>query len=79
MSHASEACHRDIAEGCQAMVVGVVTFLVDSIVPYEAARCIVTVEDIVEVQAKCYLLDAQSLLHSTGVVEAEVALRVAWK
>ena len=58
------------------MVVGVATFLVDSIVPYEAARCIVTVEEIVEGikhGVRKINIDTDLRLASTGAIRRFMA------
>ena len=74
MSHYSGACHRNIADGTEAVILSVTGTLTYRIVPYGTARCVMTVEDIIDIKTENHLLDSQLLSYICLIVEAQVAL-----
>ena len=72
MRHPGGICHRDVGYLLESVVQCI--SVTDSIAPGECAGCIVAVEDIVDVYAEAYLLDAECLGYLSTVVQAQVAL-----
>ena len=61
MGHEGCACHRNIADGTQTMILGIAGTLANSIVPYETRRSIATTEDIVDIETDGHMLDTTCL------------------
>lgn len=79
MCHTSGACHWNVADGAQAMVFSVTGTLTDSVVPYKTARSIVAVENIVDIKTDDNLFESKRFCNIRCIVEAEIALGVAWQ
>ena len=74
MSHYSGARHRNIADGTEAVILSVTGTLTYRIVPYGTARCVMTVEDIVDIKTENHLLDSQLLQLFKAIKSAQLLL-----